>query len=52
MTQCEYCETHLWNPGQTDCSGGACSSAYEMAQEEGIEFDEDEEETEDNCEDN
>lgn len=40
MTQCEYCKENLWSFRQTSCSGGLCSSAYEMAQEEGIEFDE------------
>ena len=40
MTQCDFCKDYIWNSEQTSCSGGACSSAYELAQEMGIEFDE------------
>lgn len=39
MTQCEFCEENLWNKDQIKCSGGQCSSAYEIAQDMGIEFD-------------
>lgn len=47
MTQCEYCQTYLWNLNQTSCSGGQCSSAYEMMRDEGLleELEEDEDET-------
>lgn len=44
MTKCEYCQEHFWNEGQTSCSGGMCSSAYEMMRDEGLLDDEEEEE--------
>lgn len=41
--QCEYCKTYLLNKEQTSCSGGQCSSAYEMLlEEQQIELEEDE----------
>ena len=41
--QCEYCKNYLWNKEQTSCSGGQCSSAYEMlVEEQQIELEEDE----------
>ena len=51
MTQCDFCKENLWNEGQTSCSGGQCGSAYDMAQEMGIEFDEYEFDEDENEED-
>lgn len=46
MTKCEYCQEYFWNEGQTSCSGGMCSSAYEMMRDEGLLEDEEQEDDE------